>query len=80
MREYDGLNVRYADVVWIEQGYSITVPLAGLVASYINTNFKVNMRVIVLLGSLIRSGGVVLEYFSLKESFTLVIGYYDNIK
>ena len=80
LREYDGLDIRYAEVVWIGQGNAISVPIAGLVAGYINTNLKVNMRVIVLLGSLIFTGSYGLAYFALKESFILVIGYCDYIK
>jgi hypothetical protein len=52
LREYDGLDIRYSDVIWILSISSLTTSLTAIFVNFIRSKLKLSLKIIALLGCL----------------------------
>jgi len=69
LREYDGLDVRYSQAIWIFASLSISVSFSTILGGMIGTRFNLSLKLLTFIGCLI----IRLEYFLLN----LYLSYYN---
>ncbi|CAF0966220.1 unnamed protein product [Brachionus calyciflorus] len=79
LREDVHLNIRYSISSWIATVYEIVFALGTLSSGFLNSYFKISIRITILIGSFFMTLGVALTYFSIKYSFTLTLVTYGGV-
>ena len=73
IREKTNTNLRYSNTFFIFSIFTITMALSSFLTGLIITKYKIKLKLVVLIGSILSSSGVILTYFTVQNSIILFI-------
>lgn len=79
LREIAGSSVRYSNSNWILSTVSIAMAISTVLTGLFITRFKPKLKILIVIGSFIMSGGVALTYFTVQRSFLFTLFTYSFI-